>query len=72
MQELFANNAQMEIIKVEDADYHYKTLTAISTTGAVQKEWQIPRAKSVREVLPSSPDPITGSQKELSITPSQD
>ena len=66
---MFANNAQVEIIEAEDADYHYKTLTAISTTGAVQKKWQTPRTKRVRQVLPSLPDSITGSQKELPITP---
>ena len=72
MQEVFANDLQVEMIEAEDADYHYKTMTAVSTTGAVQKEWQTPRAKRVREVLPSSPDPITGSQRELPITPTPD
>ena len=72
MQEVFANDVPVEMIEAEDADYHYKTMTAVSTTGAVQKEWQTPRVKRVREVLPSSPDPITGSQRELSITPTPD
>ena len=72
MQEMFANNAQVEMIKAEDADYHYNTLTAISTTGAVQKEWQTPKAKRVKEVLPSSLDPITSSQRELPISPTLD
>ena len=49
IQEVFANNAQVEIIEAEDTDYYYKTLTAISTTGAVQNEWQTLRNKRVRE-----------------------
>ena len=65
MQEMFANDVQVEMIEAQGADYHYKSMTAISTTGAVQKEWQTPRAKRVREVLSSTPDPITGSQREL-------
>ena len=72
MQEVFANDVQVEMIEAEDTDYHYKTMTAISTTRAVQKEWQTPRAKRVTEVLPSSPDPITVSQRELQITPTPD
>ena len=72
MQEVFASNVQLEMIEAEDADYHYKTMTVISTTGAVQKEWQTPRVNRLREVLPSSPDSITGSYKELPITPTPD
>ena len=72
MEEVFANDLQVEMIEAEDADYYYKTMTVISTTGAVQKEYQTPRAKRVREVLPSSPDTITGSQRELPITPTRD
>ena len=38
IQEVFANDVQVEIIEAEDADYYYKNMTAISTTGVVQKE----------------------------------
>ena len=38
MQEVFTNDVQVEMIEAEEAEYHYKTMTAGSTTGAVQKE----------------------------------
>ena len=34
MQEVFANDVQVEMIEAEDAEYHYKIMPAVSTTGA--------------------------------------
>ena len=65
---MFTNNAQVGIIEAEDTDYQYKTITAVGTTGSVQKKWQILRAKRAREVLPSFSDLITGTQRGLPVT----
>ena len=35
MQEVFVNDVQVEMIEAEDADYHYKSMTTVSTTRAV-------------------------------------
>ena len=62
-------NVRVQTQESEDDTHRYKSVEATVTGISVINQWKTPKAQRTREVLPSSPDPLTGSYRIMPTTP---
>ena len=62
-------NITVQTQESEHDTHHYKSVEATIVGVPVTNQWKTPKAQRIREVLPSSPDPLTGSFRIIPCTP---
>ena len=62
-------NITVQTQESEDDTHRYKSVEATIAGVPVTNQWKTPKAQRIREVLPSSPDPLTGSFRIMPTTP---
>ena len=62
-------NVTVQTQESEDDTHRYKSVEATVADIPVTNQWKTPKAQRIREVLPSSPDPLTGSYRIMPTTP---
>ena len=63
------DNVTVQTQKLEDDTHRYKSIEATVAGVPVIDHWMMPKAQRIRVVLPSSPDPLTGSYRIQPTTP---
>ena len=62
-------NVTVQTQESEDDTHQYKSVEFTVAGVPVTNQWKTPKAQRIREVLPSSPDPLTGSFRIMPTTP---
>ena len=62
-------NVTVQTQESEDDTHRYKSVEATVAGIPVTNQWKTPKAQRIREVLPSSPDPLAGSFRIMPTTP---
>ena len=63
------DNITVQTQESEDDTHRYKSVEATVAGVPVIDHWKTPKAQRIRVVLPSSPDPLTGSYRIQPTTP---
>ena len=63
------DNVTVQTQESEDDSHRYKSVEATVAGVPVIDHWKTPKAQRIRVVLPSSPDPLTGSYRIQPTTP---
>ena len=62
-------NVTVQTQESEDDTHRYKSVEATVAGIPVTNQWKTPKAQTIREALPSSPNPLTGSFRVMPTTP---